>query len=46
MVIAPDESGERQRHDGGSSQPEKREQNEKREQKVQVPEPGAASAKR
>jgi uncharacterized protein (TIGR02271 family) len=46
MVIAPDESGERQRHDGGSSQHEKREQNEKREQKVQAPEPGAAPAKR
>lgn len=46
MVIASDESGERQRHDGGSSQHEKREQNEKREQKVQAPDPGTASAKR
>ena len=46
MVIAPDESGERQRHDGGSSQPEKREQNEKRDAKVQAPDLGAVSAKR
>jgi hypothetical protein len=46
MVIASDESGERQRHDGGSSQPEKREQNEKRDSKVQAPDLGAVSAKR
>jgi uncharacterized protein (TIGR02271 family) len=46
MVIASDDHGERQRPDGGSSQHEKREQNEKREQKVQAPDPGAASAKR
>ena len=46
MVIATDDGGERQRHDGGSSQHEKREQNEKRDQKVQAPDPGAASAKR
>jgi len=46
MVIAKDDGGERQRHDGGSSQHEKREQNEKRDQKVQAPDPGAASAKR
>jgi uncharacterized protein (TIGR02271 family) len=46
MVIATDDGGERQRHDGGSSQHEKREQNEKRDQKLQAPDPGAASAKR
>ena len=46
MVIAPDESGDRQRHDGGSSQNEKREQNEKRDPRVQAPDPGALSAKR
>jgi uncharacterized protein (TIGR02271 family) len=46
MVIASDESGERQRSEGGGSQQEKREQNEKREQKVQASDPGAASAKR
>ena len=46
MVIATDDGGERQRHDGGSSQHEKREQNEKRDQKAQAPDPGAASAKR
>jgi uncharacterized protein (TIGR02271 family) len=46
MVIATDDGGERQRHDGGSSQHEKREQNEKRDQKVQAPDPGAVSAKR
>jgi len=46
MVIATDDGGEQQRHDGGSSQHEKREQNEKRDQKVQAPDPGAASAKR
>lgn len=46
MVIATGDGGERQRHDGGSSQHEKREQNEKREQKVQAPDPAAASAKR
>ena len=44
MVMATD--NERQRHDGGNSQQEKREQNEKREQKVQAPDPGVASAKR
>ena len=46
MVIAADDGREQQRHDGGSSQHEKREQNEKRDQKVQAPDPGAASAKR
>jgi uncharacterized protein (TIGR02271 family) len=46
MVIATDDGGERQRPDGGSSQQEKREQNEKRDQKVQAPDPGAASTKR
>ena len=46
MVIASDDHGERQRPDGGSSQHEKREQNEKREQKVQAADLGAVSAKR